>query len=190
MAAPAPLRQKRPRVAAATSLCRISDSPIRKQRTPARAMRARSRGRGEAALAHQRCGRAGTRAASLSVVARSVFKLLRLRLLMPMSRVLRRSARPQLVARHAPRPARRGARRAAAASSVRASLVVERRQDQEDAVGAHRACFGHLIRIEHEVLAQQRQVDRGMRRVEVAERALEMGVLGQHGQARGAAAAA
>jgi hypothetical protein len=52
--------------------------------------------------------------------------------------------------------------------------IVERRHDQEDAIGADRAGFEHLIGIEHEILAQDRQVDRGPSRREILVLALEV----------------
>ena len=126
--------------------------------TPARAMRARSAGAArplsltrQPVLRHQRPPAA-------SVVAISVFSVLRLRLLMPMSRVLRRSARSQLVARHAPRPARpcrghaRRLRAPRASSSVSAAMMT---RTQSAPIAAR---LGHLIRIEHEILAQHRQL--------------------------------
>jgi hypothetical protein len=45
--------------------------------------------------------------------------------------------------------------RARAASE--SSRVVERRDDQQDRVGAHRARFGDLVLVDDEILAQHRQ---------------------------------
>ena len=61
----------------------------------------------------------------------------------------------------------------AAASISRGGAVVERRHDDEDAVRAQRARFGHLVGVVHEVLAQHRQRGRGAGRDEMLGRALE-----------------
>ena len=61
--------------------------------------------------------------------------------------------------------------------------VLERRHDDQDAIGASRARLGHLIRVVHEVLAQRRQRASRARRAQVIERALEGGRVGQDGEA-------
>ena len=54
--------------------------------------------------------------------------------------------------------------RSIAAASISASVrVVERGDDQQDRVGADRARFGDLPRIDHEILAQDRQAHGGAR---------------------------
>jgi hypothetical protein len=71
------------------------------------------------------------------------------------------------------------------AGLVRAALergVVEGDGQQQHRIGTIRPGLGHLHRIEHEVLAQQRQVDRGAHRVQELERTPEEPWLGQHRQ--------
>ena len=65
--------------------------------------------------------------------------------------------------------------------------VVERRHDQQDAVGADRARLEHLVGVEDEVLAQAGQGDRRARLPRGAVGALEIALLGQHREAGGAA---
>ena len=65
--------------------------------------------------------------------------------------------------------------------------VVERRHDDQDAVGAVGAGFRHLIGVEHEILAQHRQIGRRARRHHEIEMALERRRVRQHGEARRAA---
>ena len=76
----------------------------------------------------------------------------------------------------------------AAASSSAACASLERRHDQEHAVGAEGAGFDDLIGIEHEVLAQRRQIDGSAGGGEILVAALEIGLVGQDRQAGGAAA--
>src|SRR5260221_10943415 len=56
----------------------------------------------------------------------------------------------------------------------------ERCQDDEDAIGAEGAAFDDLIRVEHEVLAQDRQAAGGARGDKIGVVALEMRRVGQH----------
>ncbi len=70
---------------------------------------------------------------------------------------------------------------------LRGRAIVERRHDDEDAVGAHRARFRHLIRLVHEVLAQHRQVGCRAGGDEELGRALERGAVGEDREAGGAA---
>ena len=65
--------------------------------------------------------------------------------------------------------------------------IGQRRHDQQDAVGPDAPAFQDLIRVEDEILAQHRQTDRLARRGEVVIAALEIGHVGQHRQAAGAA---
>ena len=65
--------------------------------------------------------------------------------------------------------------------------IVERRHDDQDAVGAMGAGLGHLIGVEHEILAQHRQIGRRARRHHEIEMALERRGVGEHRQARGTA---
>src|SRR5438874_2844180 len=66
-------------------------------------------------------------------------------------------------------------------------LVVDRRHDDQDAVGAPRARLDHLVDVIHEILAQHRQAGGRARRHQVLGGALERGVIGQHREAGGAA---
>ena len=117
---------------------------------------------------------AGTSGASRSVIASVVSKVLRSRLLMPISRdfKLQRALEFGLVMHldqhvHAERERRvfersRPSRR-------------RRRHDDQDAVGAPGARLDHLIGLEHEILAQRGQRGRGARGGEEFRRALEDG---------------
>src|ERR1700733_9231648 len=58
--------------------------------------------------------------------------------------------------------------------------VGQRRQDKQDAIGAHRPRFGDLIGVEHEILAQHRQLAGGARRDKMFGVALEIRCVGQH----------
>ena len=60
--------------------------------------------------------------------------------------------------------------------------VIERRHDDEDAIGAGRARLRHLIGVVHEILAQHRQRTGRARRAQMIERALERGRVGEDGQ--------
>ena len=75
----------------------------------------------------------------------------------------------------------------AAASRFGRRRVVERRHDDEDAIGAGRARLRHLVGVVHEILAQHRQRAGRARRAQVIERALEGGRVGQHRKAGRAA---
>ena len=66
-------------------------------------------------------------------------------------------------------------------------VVVERGDDQQDQVGAGGAGLEHLVGLDHEVLAQQRDVDRGADRAEVVEAAAEPALLGEHADRGGTA---
>jgi hypothetical protein len=59
----------------------------------------------------------------------------------------------------------------------------EGRDDQQDAVGAHRPRLDHLIRIDDEVLAQHRQAARRARLDQIIGRTLKVLAVGQHRQA-------
>ena len=105
---------------------------------------------------------------------------------MPMSRDLRRSARVEFgfvvdFDEHVHAEAER--RRL----DFRRRAVVERRHDDEDAVGAQRARFRDLVGLVHEILAQHRQCGRGARRDQVVRAALERRRVGQHREAGRAA---
>ena len=80
--------------------------------------------------------------------------------------------------RHAERPGARQERRELG--------VVEDLGDQEDRVGAGEAGLDDLVLVDEEVLAQQRDRDRGADAGEVREVALEVGGVGQDAQAGGA----
>ena len=58
--------------------------------------------------------------------------------------------------------------------------VIDRRHDDQDAVSAPCPCFGDLIYVVHEVLAQDRELGRGARGDEVLRSALEGGRIGEH----------
>jgi hypothetical protein len=75
-----------------------------------------------------------------------------------------------------------GERRFSARSSSARSWIsiVERRHDDQDAVGAMGAGLDHLIGIEHEILPQHRQVRRRARRHHEIEMALERRRIRQH----------
>ena len=129
----------------------------------------------------------GTIGASVSLTASVVSKVRRSRLLMPIRRdlQLQRPVELGLVVHldqhvHAEVDAR-------PSSSAPASASLTRRHDDQDAVGAERARLEHLIGLEHEILAQRRQVDGAPRRDQIAGAALEEAAVGQHRQAGGAA---
>src|SRR3984957_7045191 len=65
--------------------------------------------------------------------------------------------------------------------------IVDRGHDDQDAIGAVTARFGHLIGVVHEILAQHRQRRGGARRAQMIEMALERRRIGQHRKAGGAA---
>ena len=65
--------------------------------------------------------------------------------------------------------------------------IVERRHDDQDAVGAVGARLGHLIGVVQKVLAQHRQIGGRARRHHEIEMTLERWRVCQHGQARRAA---
>ena len=48
------------------------------------------------------------------------------------------------------------------------ALVVERGHDDQDAIGADRARFPDLVRVDHEILAQHRQSDLTSHRIEIS----------------------
>ena len=64
--------------------------------------------------------------------------------------------------------------------------LVERRHDQQDEVGAVGPGLPHLVRRDHEVLAQHGDVDRRPHRGEVVEAAAEPALLGEHADHGGA----
>ena len=111
----------------------------------------------------------GTSGASSSVVARSVSKVLRLRLLMPISGVSSPQRAVELASvvhldQHV------HVQRAGQRLQLARLGVGQRRHDQQDAVGAHRAALEHLPGIEDEILAQHRQVDGRARRLQMRRR--------------------
>ena len=65
--------------------------------------------------------------------------------------------------------------------------IVQRRDDQQDGIGAHRARFRDLVIVDDEILAQRGKTAGATRRGQVFGRTLEILAVGQHGQARGAA---
>ena len=93
-----------------------------------------------------------------------VSKVFRLRLLMPISRdlQLQRARRARLVV-HLDQHVHAVARTPRPPGRLR-GRVVDRRHDDQDAVGAPGARLGHLIGLVHEILAQRRQRGRRARR--------------------------
>ncbi|MNH24541.1 hypothetical protein D3C79_844810 [compost metagenome] len=61
--------------------------------------------------------------------------------------------------------------------------VIQRRNDQQHTVSAQGPGFDDLVRIDHEVLADHRQLARGARLLQVDVAALEVVDIGQHRQA-------
>ena len=134
--------------------CRIRLSPTRKVLMPTLARRARSAGR-KMPLSPTSTRSRGTRGARRSLTASAVSNVLRSRLLMPTRRDLA-AARARARPRRAPRSARPCPRRTRPPRRPR-GRVVERRHDDQDAVGAERARLGDLVGLVHEILAQRRQ---------------------------------
>ena len=64
--------------------------------------------------------------------------------------------------------------------------IRQRRHDQQNTVGAERARFDDLIGLQHEVLAQHRQIDRRAGLLEIVVAALKVGFVGQHRETVGA----
>ena len=118
--------------------------------------------------------------------ARSTFRVFRLRLLMPTSRQSSRKRAVELgavVHFHQHVHAQLGRERGQLARLA----VVERRHDQQDAIGAQRPALDHLVGVEDEVLAQYRQLAGGARRPQIVVAALEIRRVGQYRQAGRAA---
>ena len=141
----------------------------------------------DAALGDRRCGPAARSGASRSVVARSVAKVLRSRLLMPISWRIELQAPGRARPRHAlrrARPCRGHARRRPSSRAIASSTAAMMMRMQS---APQRARLDHLIGIEHEVLAQHRQLRRRARRGQIFGGALERGRVGQHREAGGAA---
>jgi hypothetical protein len=61
--------------------------------------------------------------------------------------------------------------------------VIQAGGDQQDGIGTHHARFVDLPGVDHEILAQHRQLARGARLFEVVDIALEKLPVGQHRQA-------
>ena len=153
---------------------------------PARASRARSAGANRP-LSPTTTRSRGIFGASRSLVASVVSKVRRSRLLMPISRDRSRSARSSSASSCTSTSTSMPSANAAASRS-RAAASSTRRHDDQDAVGAPGARLDHLIGVEHEILAQHRQRGRGAGRGEELRRALERRRIGEHRQARRAAA--
>ena len=177
--------QQRPR-RAATSFWRISASPDEERldaglgQPPAiaRARRCRSRRR--------RSCPAGTSGISRSHTSSEVSKVRRSRLLTPISRPSSASARSSSrfvvdLDEHVEPEVVRGLVQRAR------GFVVDRGHDDEDAVGAPGARLQHLIGIEQEILAQDRQRRRRARLHQMLGRALERRRVGEHRKAGRAA---
>ncbi len=65
----------------------------------------------------------------------------------------------------------------------RHQAMVERRHDQQDRVSTHRARFIDLVHVDHEILADHRDLACGARLLEVGDITLEKMDVGQHRQA-------
>ncbi len=170
------------RVAASISSCRIRLSPTRNVRTPTAAIRWQSAWV-EIPLSQTSSTSAGTSAASRSVFARSTSKVLRLRLLTPISRDCSRGQRTvELGSRRELPPARPslGARGQFDFAHLR---IVQRRNDDQDRIGPHRAGFGTLPRIDHEILPDHRQVAGRACGDQIVLVALKIRRIGQHRKA-------
>ena len=129
----------------------------------------------------------GTLGASCSVVARSTASVLRLRLLTPIRSLSICQRALELVAvMHLDQHVH--AAEMAEPRQLGRELVVEAGHDQQDAVGTERPGLEDLVRIDHEVLAQRRQLGGAARLAEELVLALEVGLVGQHRQAGGATA--
>ncbi len=89
--------------------------------------------------------------------------------------------------RRGPRPARPGRARGPRVQ-LRQLAGVERRDDQQDRVGPRRERLVDLVRLDDEVLAQDRQPRDAARAPQVVERAAEAGRLGEDRERGGAAA--
>ena len=182
--APRSARGRRPRCRASASAPRRSAPRRRRPPRSSRELRAASEpGFGD----DQRAGRDSRRAARTCARV-STSSVVRSRLLIPIDAGAERRARPRARARRGPRPARSSPSSRASSCSARSSPRVERGDDQQDRVGAGRDRLVHLVGVDDEVLAQERQADGGARRAQIVERAAEAALLGQHRQRRGAAA--
>ncbi len=72
------------------------------------------------------------------------------------------------------------------ASQIARRRVVDRRHDDEDAVGAPRPGLEHLIGVHHKVLAQRRKLCRLTRRRQIFRAPLEGRRIGEHRETGGA----
>ena len=120
------------------------------------------------------------------MTARSVTKVLRSRLLMPISLVSRASARVNS-ASSCTSASTSMPRSCAAARKLARRSVVDGSHDDEDAVCAPRPRLEHLVGVEHEVLAQRRQARRLACSGQEFGPPLKRGRVGQHGKTGGAA---
>ena len=173
------------RVDSSTSFSRISASPTRNASMPIPARRRQSACR-EMPLSATTILSAGMSGFSRSQTSSEVSKVLRSRLLTPISRPSSASARwsSTLVVdldQHVQAEVVRGLVERAR------GLVVDRRHDDEDAIGAPGARLQHLIGIEEEILAQDRQRRRRARLDQMLRVALERRRVGEHRQAGRAA---
>ena len=125
--------------------------------------------------------RSGARRASRSVVARSIDRSRRSRLLMPISGAPSASARAHfrlvmdLDQRVHAEAARLGDHRARC-------VVVEQRQHHQDRVGARDPRLGHLAQIDEEILGEDRAVELAPSRREIVERTAEISAIAQHAE--------
>ncbi len=173
------------RVAAATSACRIRLSPTRKVAKPDWRSRRQSAWREDAALADEDAivrhlrrealgdGERDVEAAEVAVVDAEQRRV-----------EPKRALQLGLVVHLDEHVHRQRLRRAAEVGRRR---VVEAGHDEQDAIRPVCARLGHLVALEHEVLAQHRQAGRRARGFEKGEAALEGGAIGQHRQAGRAA---
>src|ERR1700691_21391 len=72
------------------------------------------------------------------------------------------------------------AERCSGAFELGRASVIDRSHDDQDAIGAGGTRLGHLVRIVHEVLAQDRQRAGGARDAQIVERTLKGGRISQH----------
>ena len=160
-------------MAALTSLWLINASPIRKVVTPAASIDARSAGL-DSPLSPTVSLSPGTWGASRRVVSMSVLEGLEVAVVDPDQPVVDRQRAPELflvvdLDKHVhPEFPREG-------GELPGPVVFESGHDQQDAIGPDRPRLGHLIGIESEILAQNRQTDGSARRGQVLVRPPEIG---------------
>ena len=159
-------------MAAVTSAWRIRVSPTRNARAPAAARRSRSSGP-RMPLSATTMRSDGTNGASCSVVVRSIVKRLEIAVVdadqpRPEPQCAVEFSGVVHFGQHVKAEFGRRCRQ------FRGQPVGQRRQDQQDAIGADQAAFENLIWVENEILAQHWQDDRLARGAQIAVAALEI----------------